>query len=398
MAVAVTDRTELRLPGGLATNGFSLETKTWGGREQEVIVGPSGRVFSEASTFCGPYDDDDLRKVWYQRAARWSVRREYGEGFWRYLSLVGKTQDTNLAFAMLPKPEQKALFESLDGSGGFWTPPTFAEQLLARLAEQSWALTLSSMMPCSSDRLVIPRFLPSSTNGSLYSSQIHPASVGESPSQASADPGFGSLSIPIRKFRSFIRISRDLLADAAYVEAALLGAFSNDVAAQIDAEVLGGPNFDALLTNLAIPQTSLGSGALGATSADSWRTLRSSLPGQYRDAARVVMSGTLQSAFEQLAPSASARPIATRHNDVTGTYVFDEIALQNSAAAPSYPSTGPVLVYGDLLQYTIATRADVTLNVITESDAIDTDCVDFVLWYRAGGAVANADGFRVGVL
>jgi hypothetical protein len=60
---------------------------------------------------------------------------------------------------------------------------------------------------------------------------------------------------------------------------------------------------------------------------------------------------------------------------------------------PSYPPTGPgttpILLYGSLLSgYLVAQRSDITVQLLTETDASDIDCVDVLCLLRIGGCVS----------
>jgi HK97 family phage major capsid protein len=65
---------------------------------------------------------------------------------------------------------------------------------------------------------------------------------------------------------------------------------------------------------------------------------------------------------------------------------------------PAYDTAGVVMLLGDLSQYLIATRSDVTMTVISDGVAADYDSVDIVLFARFGGVCMNPDGFSAGSL
>jgi HK97 family phage major capsid protein len=391
------------LPRHLAARGFEIKTIAYGGKPQPVVVA-AGRPFAEAMVYMGEYSID-TRLADYQSKARATASPSYERAFWSWPSFLRKAGwDERMAYSLMRSAtpaEYKALTEAVDGAGGFWVPPTFLAEVFSAVAEQS-LMPLCTLRPTTSDVLEIPRFLPSTVAPSVYSTRLQPTVTGETPNQTPADVGTGYLKVYVRPIRSKIRASRDWLADAAYAMAYLKDAFARDLGAQITAQVLVGPDFGALLYDAGIPQTNLQPAAgdtLSATSEAQWRAMKSSLPGQYRDTARVIMGGDLLGAWENLAPGPSGRAVGTRHNDVSGSYLFDEVPLVTSGLMPSYGTPGPRLVYGDLGSgYLIATRADVSMSIITESIASDYDEVDVIFRARLGGIVQNPDAFRVGIL
>jgi HK97 family phage major capsid protein len=394
------------LPSHMLEGGFELKMASLGHRQQPVVVDQRGRVHAEACVFAGAYSTDP-RLADYQRKMRWSARTAYARGFWAWPRfLVKANYQRELAFALMHHEmplESKALVEGIDPSGGFLVPPDFSATVLAQLAEQSLA-RFASVRPCSTDVLRVPRFQPNTAYPAL-GTQLQPTVVGETASnQAFADVHFGVIQIPIRRFRSIVRLSKDLIADSPVALGdTLQAAFVQDVASAVTGEMLVGPDFAALTSDPSIPTLSLNPGTghtLSATSDDGWRALRASLLEQFRQRAQVFMHGSLQAAYDGAAPGASTRPVMTRHDDVADRYLFDETPLIASAWLPAYPPAngGPVLVYGDLSQYVIAQRADVSLTLATETPAADYDELDAVLIVRLGGAVAFGAAFVVGTL
>jgi HK97 family phage major capsid protein len=230
--------------------------------------------------------------------------------------------------------------------------------------------------------------------------------AGESPPRPSGQgvgPGFGLLEIPIKRFRSICTVSRDLLADAGWSLPFLRDAFARDVGVLISQWMLFGDT--ALLTNAQIPSTNLQAAAahtLDNTSDDRWRSgLKAALPEQYRDNAIVLLSGSLQSAYESEQAGPNGRPVLVRHDDVRNQFLFDEVPMRASSLLPSVPttSTQPVMVYGNLQAgMVVANRAEASMQVITESVSADYDAVDVVFVARLGAAVLVPDAFRLGVL
>jgi HK97 family phage major capsid protein len=393
-----------KLPEHLSRRGFEVKMASYGNRQEPVVVDRNGRSFAPAMVYSGEYSND-AQLASYQRKMRATASSTYEKAFWRWPAFLVKSGgNRDMAFAMLinAMPEAKALVEGIDSSGGFWVPPDFSSDILSAVAEQS-LMGLCTIRPAATDSLVIPKFQPASS--SALGTQLGVAVVGETASgQTFADVHFSQIVIPVRRFRSIVRVSRDLLSDSPVaLGQELADAFSRDLGSQINAQILTGPDFEPLLYHPAINTFNLQGGAahtLDTSSDDRWRQLRSALPEQYRPGAHVFMSGTLQSGFDSETAGASGRPVATRHDDVQDRYMFDEVPLISSNWMPSYPPSAlsPILLYGDLAQYTIAQRADVSLVITSETPAADIDAVDCVLVARYGGACVTPDGFRVGVL
>ena len=381
------------LPPSMQKAGFEVKMVEHDGRERPMVVDARGRVFSEAAVYVGPLSTE-AKLGNYQWRMRQNATPARARAFRLQFEYLRKSNfDPDLAFALLRREwpsEAKALSESLDPQGGFLVPPDWVAEVWSSVAENS-LMSLCTVRPTTSDLLYVPRFLPSTSQPSVYSSQLQPTVTGETTTQAAADVHFGALQVPIRPIRSKIRMSRDLMSDASYALSALQDAFAKDLGAQISQQIIRGPDFNGILNDPNVVEVSLQPGAgdtLSATSENQWRALKSSLPGQYRDDSVVVMGGDLQAAFENQAPGASGRPAITRHNDVTGQYLFDEVPLVTSGFMPPYGQPGLVLAYGSLEDgFLVAQRADVSMTIISESTAADSDSVDIVLRARLGGTV-----------
>jgi HK97 family phage major capsid protein len=402
---------------GLATHllnaGFQVKTISLDGRQTRQVFSPQGRPFADAFVYEGAYSED-RKLASYQRKMRQVSTPQYARAFWSWPGYIRKAgYDPDLAFALLhhQQPnEAKALSEGIDAAGGFWVPPDFVSAVLSAVSEQS-LMILCSVRPTSSDTLHVPRFLPPSTLPSVYSTQM-PIVAGASetparPPNQGQTPGFGLLSVPVRRFRSIVTVSRDALADAAWVTPFLQGAFARDLGPQISNAILNGDTNGGggILTNQFIPSTNLQSGAghaLDNSSDDRWRSgLKAALPEQYRDNAIALMHGSLQAAYESETPGANNRAVLVRHDDVRNQFLFDEVPMRASGLMPAVPTsvTSPVLLYGDLAAgCVVANRADASMSIITESVAADFDALDVVFVARVGTAVLNPDAFRMGVL
>lgn len=395
-----------RPPRAMATRGFEVKHLTYGNQSVPVVHTPSGLPFAPLEVYDGPLPTHDAKLARYMQAARWAQRADYRSAFWGHFAYLRKAGfDHDLAFAMqhhAAPAETKALSEAVGPSGGYWVPADFLAEILSAISEQS-LLSMATLRPTTSDTLYVPRFLPSLSAPSVRSTRLEPTVTGETSNQTPVtDTQFGLLPVAVRVLRSKVRLSRDLLADAEWAMPFLKDAFARDLGAQITAQMLAGPDFGALLYEPAIPVTNLQPGAgdtLSTTSEAQWRALKSSLPGQYRNNAVVIMGTDLLAAWENQAPGPSGRPAVVRRDDYHAVYVFDEVPLVSSGSMPSYGTPGPRMIYGDVQAgYLIANRADVTMQIITESVAADYDEVDIVLRARLGGIVQNVDAFRIGTL
>src|SRR5215831_18225052 len=342
---------QTRLPKAMQQAGF--EIKTVG--ETPLVFDRHGRPFAEAGVFCGPLASEAAhvvsasesyaphrsefaidrslvpsterqRVAAYQSKMRLTATAEFEAAFMRQFAYLKKANfDHNLANTLhvYQHPEVKNLLEGLDFAGGAWVPPTFLSEVMSAVSEQS-LMGLATIRPTSSDTLWIPTFLPNAS--SAYSSQMPiTGGAGETPARPSptlsGGLGFGLLEIPIKRFRTPpIPVSRDLLADAAFLLPYLRDRFVADLGTLISQWMLYGDG--GILTNAQIPSSNL-QGALGHaldnSSDDRWRqSVKAALPEQYRAKAVALMHGSLQAAYENETPGSSNRPIAVRHNDVAG--------------------------------------------------------------------------------
>jgi HK97 family phage major capsid protein len=411
--MAVIERTTVRtpepdrsrLPGGLASLGFEVKTLDYGSHARPVIHTPTGLPYAPLEVFDGPYPVSDAKTARYMTRMRWSQRRDYKAAFWSWPSALRKANyNADLAFAMLPPDERKALSEGIDAGGGFLVPPDFLAEVMSAVAESS-LMGLATIRPTTSDMLYVPRFLPNAS--SAYATQMTiVGGAGEMPARPSGmgtSPGFGILEVPIKRFRSIVTVTKDLLADADWALAFLRDAFARDLGVLISQWMLFGDG--GILVNPSIVQANLQAGvahSLDNSSDDRWRSgLKSALPEQYREKAVALMHGTLQSAYESETPGANGRAILVRHNDYGGGWLFDEVPLLTSNLMPAVPTTTtqPVLAYGDLQAgMVVANRADASMTIVTESVSADYDAVDVVFVARLGTGVSVPDAFRIGAI
>src|SRR5215831_17984057 len=162
----------------------------------------------------------------YQAKLHRLAKPDYSAVFWKWLHASARARPARLehgwassevvGWHTLERDEQKALNEGMDPSGGVLVPPSFAEQIMARLPESNLIVLATVRTDVQRDLLLVPRVQPSQTSGmaSIYSGSFEVSPVGETPSQSDFDPLYGANAISMRKFRCRTRISNDLLADA----------------------------------------------------------------------------------------------------------------------------------------------------------------------------------------
>jgi HK97 family phage major capsid protein len=395
------------LPRSLLDRGFEVKTLPMGNHIERIVLSPQGQPFGHEATYTGDLPQDPVWRDWCLKM-RWTATPDYERAFWAYVSACGKTRDEQIAHMLLEPDERKALVGGIDTAGGVLVPPDWSAQILARLAENNLAMQLADVRPCSRDTLAVPRVLPSPNYPSAFSGGFEVSAVGESPSQNDFDPVFGEAFIGIRKFRARTRISNDLLQDAPFVRDQLATLAARDLGALYTKEFTVGPGSSTewlgILNAPGIDSTdvtgstahSISNTELLPGSAVAIRALRDTLPPQYWQNARWLMSGSIRAAIEALVDGAGRQILAmSRDGD---NFMLDVHPYHTTNFMPANGAAGPVLAFGDFhAAYVVAQRADMTVRLDTETYG-DTGETQIVLWARSGGAPTNVDAIRLGTL
>jgi len=349
------------------------------------------------------------------------AKPDYAAVFWKWLRASARARPARLehgwasgevvGWHTLSADEQKALSEGLDTSGGVLVPPSFAEQIMARLPESNLIVLATVRTDVQRDMLLVPRVQPSQTSGmaSIYSGSFEVSPVGETPSQSDFDPAYGANAISMRKFRCRTRISNDLLADAGpYFQAEIARLAAADLAAFYTGQMLIGAGnvleWAGILNTPGIATTDLSgttphsisntTASLGSVT--PFRALISSLPPQYRAGASFIFSESVEAALAALTNGVGHQELQFWRDGQD--FLLERHAYHLTNRMPPNGQAGNVVVFGDLKQaYTVGMRQDLSIRLDTETFG-DRDQTQLVIWTRSGAAVTNPDALRIGIL
>ena len=411
------ERPQYRLPRAVTSDDEGRKLLSGLGWEVKngIVLAPTstGRLvemFPEEVLF-GPVPTHDPEAARYYMATRAAMQPEYRKAFERWLRNAVKARSESQAFAMLDSAEQKALSEGRDVGGGFLVPPDLQAELLVRLAQRAVVRRYARVVTTSRDRVVFPRVLPHDTQGSIYSSGFVGSWASETPAFSDTDPKFGTMEIPVRKIRVATRVSNDFLADAVVNILAWLGSNGAENMALVEDE-----GFIAGDGTPLRPQGILNGGAstvdVEGTTADTISNTTTNmgsapkiidlvyaLPSQYADRAVFLMKRAIEGKIWKLVDGQGrpyfGQPIST---GAAAPRTLLGYAIENSDFMPADGTNGAkVIVFGDLSNYIIVQRAQISTVVLRERFA-DTDQTGIILFSRVGGALWNEDSVRIGVV
>jgi HK97 family phage major capsid protein len=385
--------------GGLAYAPTSLG-KTYPMFGQDVLFGDI------------PTNDPDQARFF--KTTRASMSAEYKAAYAQLIRNTAKAQNDAMAYGMLTNAEQKALSEGSDTAGGFLVPPDVQAELLVRTAQMAVMRQYARVQTTNRDVLKWPAVAANTTSGftSIYSSGFVGGWVGETPAFSDTDPAFQTFEVPIRKLRVVTKLSNDFVADAAVNILAFLASNGAENMALVEDygffQGLGSALQPTGILNAGISTFSVEGSTTDTISNTTSNTGSApkiitgayTLPSQYAGRARWVMRRTIEGKVRGLV-DASGRPLwppqtgsgfAAAPADLLGSSVVNTDFMPDDGT-----DANKVLLYGDLSNYIIGQRAQITSIVLRERFA-DTDQVGVVLFERVGGGVFNPDAFRIGIV
>lgn len=387
-----------KLPGmGL---GGSAAVRTKGDElERAGVVKRGGWIGAEVKgEFIPVYNEDDFGR---RSALRYSATPEYREAFHRYLTAQRDDQVGAKAWEVLhgSAAEVKALSEGTDTAGGFLVPVQMVAELIRRRPGMAILAGRSTNITASSDRVWAPRLGAASTDSTMYSSAVAVTDVGEIPTAAQADtnPAFEQVAINMHALKAETRLSRFLVADAAFnVEGMLAEEFGTAVLLGKDDRHLTGNGVGKPLGITADTAIStVNSGSASALTADGLKSLVYALPAQYRAQSTICLSTSALTAIRKL-------------KDGSGRYLWDAGYGDISGGVPATIEGRPYLVsdfldsvtasaipmfIGDLSAYWTVERQGFTIEVLRELYA-GTNQIGYQGFCRYSGAVVNPQAFR----
>ncbi|HXH82562.1 MAG TPA: phage major capsid protein [Candidatus Tectomicrobia bacterium] len=382
-----------------------------------MLFAPTSRgelvpLWTEEVVF-GPLPDDPEAARYY-RAVRRSLEESYAPLYVKALRLRGLYGEA--AIAHLDETERKALAEGSDTAGGALVPADVLPEILSRISDTSVIRRYARVVNTSRDMVVWPRFQPASgSGGSIYSDGFIGSWVGETPTFADVGPSFGFFQIPVRKLRAATVLSNDLLADAAAnVLAELTTRGARNLALVEDQGFItgAGTSFEpqgilnggaATVDVEGTTANTISNTTTNAGSAPKLLDLVYAVPPQYRRGSCAwLMHPQTEKAIRKLVDSQNRflfQPlVGSQFAGRPAPMTLEGYPVESSQFMPTDGTDGAkVLVFGELSSYIVVQRAQITTVVLRERFA-DTDQVGLILFERVGGALANEDAVRIGVV
>lgn len=389
-----------------------------------IVLAPTStgkhvEMFGEAVLF-GPMPTTDPEAYEFYKTTRVGMQPGYRAAFERFLQECIKQQSEAAAFGRLSAADQKALSEGQDSTGGYLVPPDVQAEMLVRKGQLSIMTRLATVRTTSRDKIIFPRVQPaaatasglSAGGGSVFTSGFIGAWAGETPAFADTDPAFGTFEIPLKKIRVATKQSNDLLSDAASNVLAFLaedgaknmalvadqGFIAGDGTALQPLGILNGGAATVDVEGTTANTISNTTADIG--SAAKIINLAYTLPSQYAERAVWLMKRSTEGKVHKLIDGNGRFlwPVLSGSGFAGAPRTLLESPVHNSEFMPADGTDGnKVFVFGDISEYIIAMRAQITTKILRERFA-DTDQTGIILFERCGGALWNTDAIRYGVV
>lgn len=388
-----------KLPG-MGLGGSAAVRSKGDDPERSGIVKRGGWVGAEIKgEFIPVYNEDDFGR---STAFKASATTEYGAAFRRYLTAMRDDQVGAKAWEVLHgvASEAKALSEGTDSAGGFLVPVQMVADLIRRRPGMAVLAGRATNITASSDRVWAPRVAAASTDATMYSSAVSVTDVGEVPTANAADTGptFEQVAITMHALKAETRLSRFLVADAAFnIESLLAEEFGIATLLGKDDRYLTGNGIGkpvGIVNDSTITQ--INSGSAAALTADGIKDLVYGLASQYRSMSTIVLSTSALTAIRKLKDGSGRYLWDAGYGDISGgvpatiegrPYLVSDFL--DSVSANTYP-----MFIGDLSAYWTVERQGFTIEVLRELYA-GTNQIGYQGFCRYSGAVVNSAAFRI---
>lgn len=349
------------------------------------------------------YHEDELTEGPAASAIKATTSPEYVKAWKHYMRAVHTTDLTAKEWEILAAAEVKALSEGDAQAGGFLVPTQFIAQLIVRKPGTAVVRTGgATVIAASGDRALIPRVKAAATDATMYSSAVVVTDVAENPGETvgETDPVFEQLGINIHQLKLFTKLSRNLIADAAFdVTGFLTGEYAKASELGMDDRFLTGDGLNrptGIVNDADVAVVNIG--ASGAITADALKDIFYALAVQYLAASSVILSLGALKEIRKL-------------KDSQNRYLWEPGFPGGLAtAAPPTIEGRPYMVsdfldapgndnlpfiLGDLSAFWIFERAAFAVEVLRELYAPQNQ-VGYVAFKRYSGAVAIPEAFRIG--
>ena len=354
-------------------------------------------------TWVDVYNEDELDSGSLGLAIKATTKDEYLPAWKHYMRAIDSHTITAKEWAILSEAEGKALSEGDAQAGGFLVPTQFIAQLIMRKPGVAVVRTGgATVIAASGDRALIPRVKAAATDATMYSSAVVVTDVAENPAELAGeiDPVFEQLAINIHQLKMITKLSRNLVADAAFdVTGFLTGEYAKASELGMDDRFLTGDGLNrptGIVNDADVTVVNIGSS--GAIAADELKDIFYALAVQYLGASTVILSLGAVKEIRKL-------------KDSQNRYLWEPGFPGGLAtAAPPTIEGRPYLVsdfldapgndnlpfiLGDLSAFWIFERSAFAIEVLRELYAPQNQ-IGYLAFKRYSGAVAIPEAFRIG--
>lgn len=353
-------------------------------------------------TWVDVYHEDELAEGGMAPLIKATTKEEYLPAWRHYMRAIDSHSITAKEWEVLSAAQVKALSEGDAQAGGFLVPTQFIAQLIMR--KPGIAVVRAggaTVVAASGDRGLIPRVKAATADATMYSSAVVVTDVAENPAELAGeiDPVFEQLGINIHNLKMLTKLSRNLVADAAFdVTGFLTGEYAKASELGMDDRFLTGDGLNrptGIINDGDITQVN--SGAAANFTADGLKDLVYALAVQYLAAATIVLSLSALKDIRKLKDSqnrylwepgfpgglATSAPPTIEGKPYMVSDFLDSVAANNLPA-----------FIGDLSAFWIFERAAFAVEVLRELYAPQNQ-IGYVAFKRYSGAVAIPEAFRI---
>lgn len=275
----------------------------------------------------------------------------------------------------------KALAEGTDAVGGYLTPTEFRAELVRDLKDKPLLRNLVTVIPMTSDNLELP----------TLTSDVKTSWGSENTTISTTTARFGTLTFAPKRLNTFLYTSRELVADSAInVVQFITTLFIEAIGAEEDRVIVNGSGSGQPKGILQETLAGIDNGNDDTTLAPNIKKLPFRLGTGYRRNARWLVNSKTAEAISALRDSNNQ--FLLRNLEGKG---LEDATLAGYPVHEQNDMPLDTLLFGDLKQYYLADREQVSVETTTEgAGTFEKHQVAIKVVERLDGKVAQTLGFR----
>ena len=356
------------------------DTATYEAMEQEVVdLGTAIKQLERQEAMERELNAATSTPITTKPAAATKIETKTGRASESYNEAFWKQARNNTSYEI-----RNALQVGVDTEGGYLCPDTFEHQLVTGLTAQNIVRGLAHVISTSSGQHKIP----------VVASRGTAAWVEEEGAIPEGDDTFGQQYIGAHKVGTLIKVSEELLNDAAFdLEAYFVSEFARRIGNKEEEAFLNGDGAGKPTGILADAEVGVTTASATAITADELIDLFYSLPAPYRANAVWVMNDATMKYIRKLKDKNDQFLWQKAlhegdHETLLGKPIY------HSPFAPEVASGAKPILFGDLSYYWIGDRKGITFRRLNERYA-DTGQVGFLATKRLDGKLILPEAVKV---